>query len=112
VSFHGIGFCTSRKISRGTACTVCGAAADKLIVRLYPAFSRALYRLATDPAERSPEDLPCGASPPDPTIVATLADWRQRDVASFPSLRLTDRGEQQCQAIARFSPNRQAVPDS
>jgi hypothetical protein len=77
--------------------------ADKLIVRLYPTFSRALYRLATDPAERSPEDLPCGASPPDPTIVATLADWRQRDVASFPSLRLTDRGEHQCQAIVDFS---------
>jgi hypothetical protein len=63
----------------------------KLIVQLYPRFTRTLFFLRRDPLEQAGIDLPCGAEGRgNPELLAALADWRQRDVAAFPSLRFGD----------------------
>jgi arylsulfatase A-like enzyme len=59
----------------------------KLIVRLYPAFSRTLFDLERDPFEKDGRELPCGDRTVDATLVAALEQWRTRDVADYPSLR-------------------------
>jgi arylsulfatase A-like enzyme len=59
----------------------------KLIVRLYPTFSRTLFDLDRDPLEKDGRELPCGDSTVDSALVAALRQWRTRDVADYPSLR-------------------------
>jgi hypothetical protein len=60
---------------------------QKLIVRLYPTFSRTLFDLDRDPLEKDGRELPCGDSTVDGPLLAALEQWRTRDVADFPSLR-------------------------
>ena len=76
---------------------------SKIVVRLYPTFSQALYSTATDPAEHFAEALTCGASFRESAMAAALAAWRRRDVASFPSVRFEDRDGRQCQAVVDLS---------
>jgi arylsulfatase A-like enzyme len=77
----------------------------KLVVRLYPSFSRTLFSLDRDPREQAGLDLPCGATAPaDSTIVEALAAWRQRDVGAFPSLRFEAGPDQgRCRATIDLS---------
>jgi arylsulfatase A-like enzyme len=61
----------------------------KLIVRLYPRFSRTLFSLDRDPGEKAGVDLPCGATAAaPPALLEALDSWRERDAAAYPSLRL------------------------
>jgi hypothetical protein len=60
----------------------------KLVVRLYPTFSRTLFDLSRDPGEHAGVELACGESERGHQgLVRALSAWRQRDVAAFPSLR-------------------------
>ena len=77
----------------------------KLIVRLYPTFSRTLYDLESDPGEKAGIDLPCGAATGlDRGLGKALAAWRERDIAAFTSLRF-DAGESRrdCRAVIDLS---------
>jgi arylsulfatase A-like enzyme len=77
----------------------------KLVVRLYPTFSRTLYSLDRDPKEQAGLDLSCGAAAPaHSALVEALAVWRQRDVARFPSLRFESGSAQgRCRATIDLS---------
>jgi hypothetical protein len=64
----------------------------KLVVRLYPTFSRVLYALDRDPREQEGVNLPCEATEHvDPTLLRELQEWRRRDVSGFPSLLLESK---------------------
>jgi arylsulfatase A-like enzyme len=77
---------------------------SKLIVRLYPRFSRTFFSLDRDPGEQNGLDLPCGAEPPDPGVIRTLWALRRDDVAAFPSLRYDGgAGAGGCQMIIDVS---------
>ena len=60
---------------------------SKLIVRLYPQFSRALFALDRDPGEQNGNDLPCGNDGPDPALATALEKRRLADARAFPALR-------------------------
>lgn len=69
--------------------------ARKLVVGLYPAFSRKAYDLAHDPGEQAGREIPCGTSQPsdalelDPAFRALHA----RTIAASPGVTVERRGD-------------------
>jgi arylsulfatase A-like enzyme len=79
----------------------------KLIVRLYPTFSRTLFDLDRDPLEKDGRELPCGDNTANSSLVVALEQWRARDVADFPSLRYDGgtAGDTNCDMTVDLSKN-------
>jgi arylsulfatase A-like enzyme len=65
-------------------------AGQKLLVRLYPTFQRAVFDLPADPGESRGVALPCGAKPPAAAedILAAFERWHDHDVRAYPGLAL------------------------
>jgi arylsulfatase A-like enzyme len=71
----------------------------KVVVQLYPAFSQTVYFLGRDPDEQSGVTVGCGtAAPVEDDLMQSLAAWRERDVAAYPSLRVDLGSSRSCQA--------------
>jgi len=61
---------------------------QKVIVQLYPTFTKTLFFLDKDRGEQAGTTLGCDdESQSDRTLVNALRRWREKDVAAFPSLR-------------------------
>jgi arylsulfatase A-like enzyme len=63
---------------------------NKLIVQLYPTFSRMLFDLSRDPAESHGISVGCAQAEPAGTeeLFATLRELRDREAAFFPGVRI------------------------